>query len=131
MIVFHKCQNRKSLRHFFLDSQLYRDFERMGSIFIMVTQTEFFLKLFFKISYRIKKSINFALGNRLVSNDNLKIRSVLLLLVVENVGNFLQDASMAQRFSRFAWAAFTITSSTGFSYDHLLKCGNSVHAFLV
>lgn len=25
---------------------------------------------------------------------------------------------------------FSISSSTGFSYDHLLKCGNSVHAFL-
>lgn len=42
------------------------------------------------------------------------IRSVLLLLVLENVGNFLLDARMAMRLRATAWAAISISSSAGF-----------------
>lgn len=55
---------------------------------------------FFVSSYTLLRklvlSLRLVIGK--INHIFLKTRSVLLLLVVENVGTFLQDASMAERF---------------------------------
>lgn len=43
----------------------------------------------------------------------IKQRSVLLLLVEENVGNFLEDARRQAVLALYAWAAIPTSSSSG------------------
>lgn len=75
--------------------------------------------------------INFAVGWAHPIPRHIELtRSVLLLLVEENVGNFLKDARR-QAVLTHSVGCYSYIFIFMVSYDHLLKCGNSVHASLL
>ncbi len=67
--------------------------------------------------------INFATDRLLSVTTFWKIRSVMLILFVENVGNFQNDArDSIVVLTRIAWAAI-VTSASKVSYDHQQRRG--------
>ncbi len=67
--------------------------------------------------------INFATDRLLSVTTFWKIRSVMLILFVENVGNFQNDArDSIVVLTRIAWATI-VTSASKVSYDHQQRRG--------
>ena len=67
--------------------------------------------------------INFETDRLLSVTTFWKIRSVMLILFVENVGNFQNDArDRIVVLTRIAWAAI-VTSASKVSYDHQQRRG--------
>ena len=67
--------------------------------------------------------INFATDRLLSVTTFWKIRSVMLILFVENVGNFQNDArDSIVVLTRIAWATIA-TSASKVSYDHQQRRG--------
>ena len=92
---------------------------------------KYFYNFFANFASVSKKYTTFAFGKNLVFAIFLKIKKRIALTCNGKRRKFSKGASMASGSRAICVSCNFHFFANWFSYDHPLKCGNSVHAFIV